>query len=58
MANRNKASVGMKDSTCSKCLIQAHSVPGTHHRRCPGQPDQPLRGRGENLPSESRGRWE
>lgn len=49
---------GAKTTTCNKCLHQAHSIPGTVHRRCPGQPDQPLRPKHEGIEGSQRGRWE
>lgn len=47
-----------KTVTCNKCLIQAHSVSGKVHRRCPGQPDQPLRPKHQGIEPNQRGRWE
>lgn len=58
MSKKSGKSTGAKTCTCNKCLIEAHSIPGTTHRRCPGQPEQPLRGKGQNIPSANRGRWE
>lgn len=56
---RKNSNPGCKDCTCNRCGATAHAIPTTQHRRCSGNPDQPNpRARGENLPGESRGRWE
>jgi hypothetical protein len=57
MAKKNHSS-GAKTTTCNKCLHQAHAIPGSQHRRCPGGPDQPIRAKHEAIPSNQRGRWE
>lgn len=48
---------GAKTCTCSKCNTEAHSIPGKTHRRCPGQPDQPLRTAGNYIVAADRGKW-
>jgi hypothetical protein len=59
MSQRRNHKPNMKPSTCNKCLNQAHAVPGTVHRRCPGQPDQPIRPKHQGIePASGRGRWE
>lgn len=58
MARRNH-STGTKDVTCNKCLHTAKSgVGGKAHRRCPGQPEQPLRPKHQGIEPAQRGRWE
>ena len=57
MAKKNHSS-GAKTTTCNKCLHQAHAIAGTVHRRCPGQPDQPLRPKHQGIEGPQRGRWE
>jgi hypothetical protein len=57
MARRNH-SAGTKSATCSKCLHTAVSVVGKVHRRCPGQPDQPLRPKSQGIEPAQRGKWE
>lgn len=57
MARRNHSSPN-KTATCNKCLHTANSVPGTVHRRCPGQPEQPLRPKSQGIEPAQRGRWE
>lgn len=57
MAVKNKNAAGMKKCVCSACLIEEHSIPGTTHRRCPGQADQPLRKKGDYIAVVSRGTW-
>jgi hypothetical protein len=57
MARRNH-STGTKSATCNKCLHTAVSVAGKVHRRCPGQPEQPLRPKGQGIEPAQRGRWE
>lgn len=56
MSNRNHRP-NTKPCKCNKCGTEAVSVPGTPHRRCPGQEGQPIRQKHQRLP-ESRGRWE
>lgn len=58
MARKGNKSAGYKECTCSKCGMVTNSTPSTPHRRCPGQPDQPLRSRGNNIPGELRGTWQ
>jgi len=53
-----KKSNPAKACKCNKCGATASSIAGTRHRRCSGQSDQPLRGRGANIPSANRGTWE
>lgn len=56
-------SVGAKNCKCSKCSAEAHSVPGTQHRRCTGSPlaegqeVATLRPKHEKLESIHRGTW-
>lgn len=57
MAKRNH-SPSMKSVTCNKCLHTAVAVPGKTHRRCPGQPEQPLRPKHQGIEPAQRGRWE
>jgi hypothetical protein len=57
MSTRNH-SPNMKLVTCNKCLHTAVSVPGTAHRRCPGQPEQPIRPKHQGIDAQLRGRWE
>lgn len=57
MAKRNH-SPSMKQVTCNKCLHSTISVPGKVHRRCPGQPEQPLRPKHQGIEPAQRGRWE
>ncbi len=57
MAKRNH-SPNMKDVTCNKCLHTAKAVPGKVHRRCPGQPEQPIRPKHQGIEPAQRGRWE
>lgn len=58
MSKRNH-SAGTKSCTCNKCLITCNStVSGTVHRRCPGQPEQPLRPKHQGIEPAQRGRWE
>ena len=57
MARRNQ-STGSKPVTCNKCLRTGVSIPGKTHRRCPGQPEAPLRPRSEGIEPAMRGRWE
>ncbi len=59
MSQRRNHNPNMKPVTCNKCLHTAVSVPGKTHRRCPGQPEQPLRPKHQGLdPASGRGRWE
>ncbi len=51
-------STGAKNCTCSKCGVEAHSIPDKQHRRCSGQHGTPPRLKGENLPSVDRGKWQ
>lgn len=57
MARRNH-STGTKSCTCNKCLATAVAPAGTTHRRCPGQPEQPLRPKGQGIEPAQRGKWE
>ena len=57
MARRNH-SPGTKPCTCNKCLATAVTPAGTTHRRCPVQPDQPLRPKGQGIEVALRGKWE
>lgn len=57
MARRTQSSPN-KNLTCNKCLHTANSIPGTVHRRCPGQPEQPLRPKSQGIEPAQRGRWE
>lgn len=57
MARRNH-STGTKSCTCNKCLHTAVAPAGKVHRRCPGQPEQPLRPKSQGIEPAQRGRWE
>lgn len=57
MAKKNHTP-SFKTVTCNKCLQQAQSCPGKVHRRCPGQPDAPLRPKHQGIEPAQRGRWE
>ena len=48
---------GAKEATCDKCKTTAHAIPGTQHRRCSGNPDQPPRAKHDNIAGNLRGRW-
>jgi hypothetical protein len=59
MAKKSGKSTGGKTCTCNKCLLEAHSIPGTTHRRCSGNAENNTpRPKGENIPGANRGRWE
>lgn len=57
MARRNH-SPGTKPVTCNKCLHTAVAPAGKTHRRCPGQPEQPLRPKHQGIEPAQRGQWE
>jgi hypothetical protein len=57
MSQRRNHSPKTKDTTCDKCGVTAHAVPGKKHRRCSGQPDAPIRAKHDALPGAQRGRW-
>jgi hypothetical protein len=58
MAKHNQ-STGTKSVTCNKCLLTERSgVAGKVHRRCPGQPEQPIRPKSQGIEPAQRGRWE
>lgn len=48
----------VRKCTCDKCGIEAHTVPETTHRRCPGSSEnKDLRDKSNKLPSNERGKW-
>lgn len=58
MSNKNHSS-GAKRCKCDKCEVEAHSIPGTTHRRCVGSPNEgTIRPRHDKLPGASRGTWQ
>lgn len=58
MSQRRNHNPNMKQVTCNKCLHTAVAVPGKQHRRCPGQPEQPIRPKHQGIEGHARGRWE
>lgn len=56
MSRRNH-SINMKVCTCSKCSNKAHTIPGTTHRRCPGQLEQAIVPKHEGIEPAKRGTW-
>lgn len=49
----------VKNCTCTKCGAEAHTVPGTQHRRCSGNSENnTLRDKRDKLEGANRGKWE
>lgn len=52
-----------KNCTCNKCLVEAHAIPNSRHRRCPGSAPSEgesvkLRAKDGKIPFVQRGKWE
>jgi hypothetical protein len=58
MSSRRNHSPNSKPVTCNKCLISTVGTPGKVHRRCSGQPEQPIRPKHQGIEPAQRGRWE
>ena len=59
MAKKTKRETGAKKCTCNKCLLEAHSIPGTTHRRCSGNSENNTpRAKSNGIPGAERGQWE
>ena len=58
MAKKSR-NTGAKKCVCSKCLLEAHSIPGTPHRRCSGNSENNTpRAKSNYIPAAERGNWE
>ncbi len=58
MGNSRNHTPNFKKCMCDKCGVEGVSRPGSHHRRCSGQADAPIRAKHQNLPSADRGKWQ
>jgi hypothetical protein len=59
---KEKRPTGAQKCVCSKCGFEAHTIPGTHHRRCPGRKpaageELSLRPKIGKLAGSARGKW-
>jgi hypothetical protein len=59
MSKKQSKDTGAKKCTCNKCLLEAHSIPGTYHRRCSGNSENNTpRPKSDYIPAAERGKWE
>ena len=58
MAKKSR-NTGAKKCMCNKCGLEAHSIPGTAHRRCSGNLENNTpRAKSNYIPAVERGKWE
>lgn len=54
---KKSTNAGAKNCTCDKCQATAHAIGSSTHRRCSGQPDQPIRAKHDLIAGNLRGHW-